>query len=62
MHNVKKENCGYERRTNEGKGCKEAQLDIIRQECINAVEDNYPGESKVVVFGEGDSDASIVLL
>lgn len=41
---------------------KESLLDIVRQECIDAVEKRYPGEGKVVVFGEGNVDADIVLV
>lgn len=41
---------------------KEVLLDRVRQECIDAVEKRYPGEGKVVVFGEGKSDANIVLV
>lgn len=41
---------------------KEALLDKVRQECIGAVEKRYPEEGKVVVFGEGKSDADIVLV
>lgn len=41
---------------------KEELLDEVRQECIDAVEKRYAGEGKVVVFGEGKSDAEIVLV
>lgn len=41
---------------------KEELLNDIKLECIKAVEDRYPGEGKVVVFGEGSVDADIVLV
>jgi uracil-DNA glycosylase, family 4 len=41
---------------------KEKLLDKVKQECIDDVGKSYPGEGKVVVFGEGDPDAGIVLI
>lgn len=41
---------------------KDEMLSSIKQECIDAVENLYPGEGKVVVFGEGNVDAKIVLI
>lgn len=41
---------------------KEELLENIRRECIAAVDARYPDEGKVVVFGEGDPDARIVLV
>lgn len=41
---------------------KEKMLENIRRECIEAVDARYPNEGKVVVFGEGDPDARIVLV
>lgn len=41
---------------------KEEQLNILKQQCIEAVEKHYPGDGKVVVFGEGNVDAHIVLV
>lgn len=41
---------------------KEEQLNRLYQECVNAVDERYPGEGKVVVFGEGNVDAKIVLV
>lgn len=41
---------------------KEEELEKVKRDCINAVEKRYPGEGKVVVFGEGSSDAEIILV
>jgi uracil-DNA glycosylase len=41
---------------------KEELFDKVKSECIKAVDEKYPGEGKVVVFGEGDLNASIVLV
>jgi len=41
---------------------KDEMLNRIKQECIEEVGNHYPGEGKVVVFGEGNTDASIVLV
>lgn len=37
-------------------------LNKIKSECIDAVNNKYPGEEKVVVFGEGNVDADILLI
>jgi DNA polymerase len=37
-------------------------LEELKEECIEAVEKSYPGEGKVVVFGEGNNDAEIILV
>jgi len=41
---------------------KEELLHNLMEECIEAVEMNYPKEGKVVVFGEGKGDSDIVLV
>lgn len=41
---------------------KEKMLENIRNECIKAVDRSYPNERKVIVFGEGNPDAQIVLV
>ena len=41
---------------------KEDLLNIIRSECIYEVDKKYPGQDKVVVFGEGKAEADIVLV
>lgn len=41
---------------------KEEMLEKLKTECIIQVEKQYPGEGKVVVFGEGNPDARIVLV
>lgn len=41
---------------------KKELLEELKLECMAAVEKSYPGEGKVVVFGEGDNDADIVLV
>jgi DNA polymerase len=46
----------------ESKEIKGRRLDSIRQNCIDTVANGYPGEGKVVVFGEGNPDAEIVLV
>jgi DNA polymerase len=41
---------------------KEEQLLNVKQELIIEVEKTYPGDGKVVVFGEGNLDADILLI
>jgi uracil-DNA glycosylase len=41
---------------------KEDMLNMLKKECIAEVEKNYEGQDKVVVFGEGNFDADIVLV
>lgn len=41
---------------------KEELLNNIKLQCIETVEKKYPGEGKVVVFGEGDVNTDIVLI
>lgn len=41
---------------------REQMLEKLRKECISAVTDRYPGEERVVVFGEGRADARILLV
>lgn len=40
----------------------EELLNVTKMECIKAVESKYPLEGKVVVFGEGNGNADIVLV
>lgn len=41
---------------------KEELMNKLKSQCIGDIEDHYPGEGKVVVFGEGNLDAHIVLV
>lgn len=41
---------------------KNKMMDDLKLQCIKAVNERYPEENKVVVFGEGDVDAEIVLV
>lgn len=41
---------------------KQEMLEKLRQDCINAVKMRYPNEEKIVVFGEGNADAYLVLV
>ncbi|HBM79884.1 MAG TPA: uracil-DNA glycosylase [Clostridiaceae bacterium] len=41
---------------------KELLLNAVENECIEAVNNKYPDEQKVIVFGEGNADADIALV
>lgn len=52
----------YNFQNSEGEFMKEKLLSEIKDDCIKAVEERYPGEGKIVVFGEGNTNADVVLV